>query len=269
MQEVGRVGKMHAAYTSVMERESRNGGAADTSFASELAALTTRKVGRNHRREQKDSNDLFQTLESVNLGLVSFDCSDYNLVGRNQHDESRDGDENKDTDSNDLNFIDVAALCLDDAAINESTKFLCTDISQSKGQLIPYEYRVYLSKHNDLYDDIISTKASDLAISTVLRDLETRIVNYVAEKIGLDGCTDNDESPVQRSLSQRAIRRRSSPQMNTISAFDKDSGRVLQNDKRGNPLIGITSEPNDVAKGQCFILICIGMYSAVVLISYS
>lgn len=244
--------------------------------------IIQRDNGESHQRQrrnqsmaadQKDSNDLW----AYELQLTGFDCSDYN-IGRNQFPEDGEeqqqqqepdyADSNEDLldhgdNSNDLGVFDLATLCLlDSDADNGPDLHLCKDISKAKGQIIPYEYRVYLSKNidnsNKELDDgfvAIASKAgtgngsstADTASSSrmdTVRVVERRVMAHVASKMGLADCdSSNSSSPPPNP----ALRRRS---LSSTSSSIEPTG--LQNLAEGSqsPLIGISSDPVDGIAGE-------------------
>lgn len=241
-----------------------------------------RGSGESHqrqRRNQKDSNDIFALTNTYELQLTGFDCSDYN-IGRNQFPDE-DGEEqqqqeqepdfadsNEDLldhggdDSNDLGVFDLATLCLVDVDAEDGPDLhLCKDISKAKGQIIPYEYRVYLSKTVD--DDgnkeqgsgpvamaaKVGTSAGSFAAETsridIVRDVERRMMAHVASKMGLADCDSSTSSP---SPPNRALRRRSLGSSD-VNLIDSTGLRQLVEDSQ-SPLIGISSDPVDGISGE-------------------
>ena len=231
------------------------------------------------RRNQNDSNDMSALTNADALQLTGFDCSDYN-IGRNQfpvedgeeqqqHEQEPDlADSNEDLldhgneDSNDLGVFDLATLCLIDVdAEGGPDLHLCKDISKAKGQIIPYEYRVYLSK--TVSDDGTKEQgsspvavASKVGSSTgsftaetsridIVRDVERRMMAHVASKLGLADC---DSSTSSSSPPNRGLRRRSlgSSGVNLIAPTGL---RQLVEDTQ-SPLIGISSDPVDGISGE-------------------
>lgn len=238
--------------------------------------MMQRGSGESHqrqRRNQKDSNDIFALTNTDELQLTGFDCSDYN-IGRNQfpdEDEEQQqqeqepdfADSNEDLldhggeDSNDLGVFDLATLCLVDVDAEDGPDLhLCKDISKAKGQIIPYEYRVYLSKTID--DDgnkeqgsspvAVASKAGPSAGSSnaetsridIVRDVERRMMAHVASKMGLADCDSSTSTPAPAN---RALRRRSLDNSG-VKFIDSAGLRQLVEDSQ-SPLIGISSDPVD------------------------
>lgn len=243
--------------------------------------VVQRGSGESHqrqRRNQKDSNDIFALTNTDELRLTGFDCSDYN-IGRNQfpdedgeeqqqEQESDFADSNEDLldhggeDSNDLGVFDLATLCLVDVDAEDGPDLhLCKDISKAKGQIIPYEYRVYLSKTVDDGGNkeqgstpvALTSKAgtsagsftSDTSRIDIVRDVERRMMAHVAGKMGLADCDSptSSSSPPNRSLRRRSL---SSSGFNMI---DSTGLRQLVEDTQ-SPLIGISSDPVDGIAGE-------------------
>lgn len=243
--------------------------------------MMQRGSGESHqrqRRNQKDSNDIFALTNTDELQLTGFDCSDYN-IGRNQfpdEDEEQQqqeqepdfADSNEDLldhggeDSNDLGVFDLATLCLVDVDAEDGPDLhLCKDISKAKGQIIPYEYRVYLSKTID--DDgnkeqgsspvAVASKAGPSAGSfnaetsriDIVRDVERRMMAHVASKMGLADCDSSTSTPAPAN---RALRRRSLDNSG-VKFIDSAGLRQLVEDSQ-SPLIGISSDPVDGISGE-------------------
>ena len=255
--------------------------------------MMQRGSGESHqrqRRNQKDSNDIFALTNTDELQLTGFDCSDYN-IGRNQFPDD-DGeqqqqeqepdlaDSNEDLldhggeDSNDLGVFDLATLCLVDVDAEDGPDLhLCKDISKAKGQIIPYEYRVYLSKTvdddgNKEQDSSPVAVASKAAASTgsftadtsridVVRDVERRMMAHVASKMGLADCDSSTSSP---SPPNRALRRRSLGSSG-VNLIDPTGLRQLVEDTQ-SPLIGISSDPVDGISGEPLWNKCISRRNA-------
>ena len=239
---------------------------------------------RQRRDQQKDSNDVLAMTTTDELQLTAFDCSDYN-IGRNQfpkdHGEEEEqqeepdfADSNEDLldhggdDSNDLAIYDFATLCLIDADVEDGPDlYLCHDISEAKGRIIPYEYRVYVSKNVDDSNKgqdgspvVVASKAgSSTGSSTTsvtprietVRDLESRIIAHIASTMGLAGC----DVLVSTSASppDPALRRRSLSSTNPIKSTRHR--RLAEGDNAGSrtPLIGISSDPIDGIAGEFFV----------------
>eukprot|EP00563_Minutocellus_polymorphus_P004926 CAMPEP_0181044470 /NCGR_PEP_ID=MMETSP1070-20121207/13285_1 /TAXON_ID=265543 /ORGANISM="Minutocellus polymorphus, Strain NH13" /LENGTH=571 /DNA_ID=CAMNT_0023122921 /DNA_START=120 /DNA_END=1835 /DNA_ORIENTATION=+ len=227
------------------------------------------------RRDQKDSNDLLTLTTTDELQLTAFDCSDYN-IGRNQFPEEVDGEEqeqpnqepdfadsNEDLlehggeDSNDLAVYDLATLCLVDADAEEGPDlYLCNDIGEAKGRIIPYEYRVYLSKNVDDSNKeedgspvALASKAGSSAGSSTagtsridtVQDVESRIMAQVASKMGLADC----DASISSSLPNPALRRRSLSSTNSLESARHRRLAEGDNTSSPAPLIGISSDPID------------------------
>mmetsp|Transcript_37304 Transcript_37304/g.81676 ORF Transcript_37304/g.81676 Transcript_37304/m.81676 type:complete len:601 (+) Transcript_37304:176-1978(+) len=223
----------------------------------------------HHRRNQKDSNDLLlMAAPATSTEATGFDCSDYN-PGRNQpepepepepepdfgfEDSNEDLDGHIGKDSNDLDMFDLAVLCLSDTSTSTAeggpTLYLCDDISRAKGQIIPYEYRVYLTKGTDIVEDtglpmvngeeLASSKAGladEVSTNDTLRNVEASIVTYVSDKMGLSGCESTNPVPVSRRSLTSNTRRRLAE---TTTEGDTDKNIKL------HPMIGVTSDPSDV-----------------------
>lgn len=226
------------------------------------------------RRDQKDSNDILAMTMTDELQLTAFDCSDYN-IGRNQfpkedgeeeeqQEEPDFADSNEDLldlggdDSNDLAIYDFATLCLIDADVEDGPDLhLCHDISEAKGRIIPYEYRVYVSKNVD--DSIKEQDGSPVAVASkvgsstassttsvtsridTVRDVESRIIAHIASTMGLAGC----DVSTSASPPDPALRRRSLSSTNAIESTRHR--RLAEGDNAGSrtPLIGISSDPID------------------------
>lgn len=226
------------------------------------------------RRDQKDSNDVLAMTMTDELQLTAFDCSDYN-IGRNQY-PKEDGEEeeqqeepdfadsNEDLldhggdDSNDLAIYDFATLCLIDADVEDGPDlYLCHGISEAKGRIIPYEYRVYVSKNVD--DSIKEQDGSPVAVASkvgssiassttsvtsridTVRGVESRIIAHIASTMGLAGC----DVSTSASPPDPALRRRSLSSTNAIESTRHR--RLAEGDNAGSrtPLIGISSDPID------------------------
>ena len=235
----------------------------DTNYAS----------SRHQRRNQKDSNDML-LMASPGTEATGFDCSDYN-PGRNQPTPDQnsgfeDGNGDLDGDgggaSNDLAMFDLAVLCLDDTTTSPveggPTRYLCDDISRAKGQIIPYKYRVYLTKNNDFVDGeygvVASSKsgvADESTTNNTLRKVEASIITYVSDKMGLSGCDSTNPVPVtRRSLTGNNIGRRLAEE----HELTREDGDAHKNVKL-HPLIGVTSDPSDAITGKfvpCLTLSC-------------
>lgn len=248
-------------------------------MAKEMMQRSSGESHQRQRRNQKDSNDLLAALTNTDeLQLTGFDCSDYN-IGRNQfpdedgeeqHQEQEPefADSNEDLldhggeDSNDLGLFDLATLCLVDAdAENGPDLHLCKDISKAKGQVIPYEYRIYLSK--TVGDDgnkeqgsspvAVASKAgantgssaADTSRIGIVRDVERRMMAHVASKMGLADC---DSSTGSSSPPNRALRRRSLSR-SSVNSIESKGLRQLVEDSQ-SPLIGISSDPVDGIAGE-------------------
>ena len=242
------------------------------------------------RRNQNDSNDMSALTNADALQLTGFDCSDYN-IGRNQfpvvdgeeqqqHEQEPDlADSNEDLldhgneDSNDLGVFDLATLCLIDVdAEGGPDLHLCKDISKAKGQIIPYEYRVYLSKTvGD--DDTKEQGSSPVAVASkvgsstgsltaetsridIVRDVERRMMDHVASKVGLADC---DSSTSSSSPPNRGLRRRSLSSSG-VNLIDSTALRQLVEDTQ-SPLIGISSDPVDGISGELLWNKCISNQS--------
>lgn len=244
--------------------------------------MMQRGSGESHqrqRRNQKDSNDIFALTNTDELQLTGFDCSDYN-IGRNQFPDE-DGEEqqqeqepdfadsNEDLldhggeDSNDLGVFDLATLCLVDVDAEDGPDLhLCKDISKAKGQIIPYEYRVYLSKTIDddgnkeqgtsplavAFKAAASTgsSAADTSRIDIVQDVERRMMAHVASKMGLADC---DSPTSSSSPPNRALRRRSLSKRSDTNLIDSTGLRQLVEDSQ-SPLIGISSDPVDGISGE-------------------
>lgn len=232
------------------------------------------------RRDQKDSNDVLALMTTDELQLTAFDCSDYN-IGRNQFPEE-DGEEeeqqeepdfadsNEDLldhggdDSNDLAVYDFATLCLIDADVEDGPDlYLCHDISEAKGRIIPYEYRVYVSKNVD--DSNKEQDGSEVAVASkvgsstrsstasvtpridTVRDVESRIIAHIASTMGLADCdVSTSASPPNSALRRRSLSN------NAIKSMRHR--RLAEGDNAGSrtPLIGISSDPIDGIAGELF-----------------
>lgn len=226
------------------------------------------------RRDQKDSNDVLAMMTTDELQLTAFDCSDYN-IGRNQfpkedgeeeeqQEEPDFADSNEDLldhggdDSNDLAIYDFATLCLIDADAEDGPDlYLCHDISEAKGRIIPYKYRVYVSKNVD--DSIKEQDGSPVAVASkvgsstgssttsvtsridTVRGVESRIIAHIASTMGLAGC----DVSTSASPPDPALRRRSLSSTNAIESTRHR--RLTEGDNAGSrtPLIGISSDPID------------------------
>lgn len=226
------------------------------------------------RRDQKDSNDVLAMMTTDELQLTAFDCSDYN-IGRNQfpkedgeeeeqQEEPDFADSNEDLldhggdDSNDLAIYDFATLCLIDADAEDGPDlYLCHDISEAKGRIIPYKYRVYVSKNVD--DSIKEQDGSPVAVASkvgsstassttsvtsridTVRGVESRIIAHIASTMGLAGC----DVSTSASPPDPALRRRSLSSTNAIESTRHR--RLAEGDNAGSrtPLIGISSDPID------------------------
>ena len=249
-----------------MDNESLNGSA---------------ESNQRQRRDQKDSNDVLAMTKTDELQLTAFDCSDYN-IGRNQfpkedgeeeeqQEEPDFADSNEDLldhggdDSNDLAIYDFATLCLIDADAEDGPDlYLCHDISEAKGLIIPYEYRVYVSKNVD--DSIKEQDGSPVAVASkvgsstgssttsvtsridTVRGVESRIIAHIASTMGLAGC----DVSTSASPPDPALRRRSLSSTNAIESTRHR--RLAEGDNAGSrtPLIGISSDPIDGIAGELF-----------------
>ena len=234
------------------------------------------------RRDQKDSNDVLAMMTTDELQLTAFDCSDYN-IGRNQfpkedgeeeeqQEEPDFADSNEDLsdhggdDSNDLAIYDFATLCLIDADVEDGPDlYLCNDISEAKGRIIPYEYRVYVSKNVDDSDKeqdgsspvVVASKVGSSTGPTTtsvtprldtVRGVESRIIAHIAGTMGLAGCdVSTSESPPDPALRRRSL-------SSTNPNESMRHRRLAEGDNAGSrtPLIGISSDPIDGIAGELF-----------------
>lgn len=231
-------------------------------------------ASQHHRRNQKDSNDLLlMASPATSTEATGFDCSDYN-PGRNQpdpesepdfgfEDSNEDLDGHGGKDSNDLDMFDLAVLCLSDTSTSTAeggpTLYLCDDISRAKGQIIPYEYRVYLTKGSDIVEDttdltmangedeLASSKVGlvdEVSTNDTLRNVEASIVTYVSDKMGLSDCESTNPVPVSRRSLTSNMRRRLAEQDKTTTEGEADRNVKL------HPMIGVTSDPSDIVTGK-------------------
>lgn len=187
-----------------------------------------------------DSNDLVLDGGGILRESIGFDCSTLS----------------SDVVSDDEDAPDLSRLC-GASADDVPSLYSCSDLSQAKGLIIPFNYKVYFADNigsdnsrgtatgTEIGNSILAVttpkkakeKVSPLQLNTVA-DLEYSILNYVADKMELWG----DDCEVGRH--QSSLIRRQLDEEGT-SLPDNES-TAPGGGNRPSPLIGLSSDPADV-----------------------